>query len=88
MDTGLTHDGLMGILKRTFSQLSDYRIGQNITYAIEDAAAGTFGVFFTQSPSFLGYQRDMQRQKGRNNAQSLFGVDKIPSDNQIRKGAS
>lgn len=84
MSTGLTHDGLMGLLQRTFKQLPDNRIGQNTTYAIADAAAAAFGVFFTQSPSFLSYQRDMQRQKGHNNAQSLFGVEKIPSDNQIR----
>ncbi len=84
METGFTHAGLMEILQRTFKQLPDYRTGQNTRYAIGDAAAGAFGVFFTQSPSFLSYQRDMQRKNGQNNAQSLFGVEKIPSDNQIR----
>ena len=49
-----------------------------------DAAAGAFGIFFTQSPSFLAYQRDMERNKGKNNAASLFGVTQIPSDQQIR----
>jgi hypothetical protein len=37
-----------------------------------------------QAPSFLAHQRDMQRKKGQNNAQSLFGVERIPSDGQIR----
>jgi hypothetical protein len=37
-----------------------------------------------QSRSFLAHQRDMQRKKGQNNAQSLFGVEQIPSDGQIR----
>jgi hypothetical protein len=49
-----------------------------------DAALSAFAVFMTQAPSFLAQQRDMQRTKGRNNAQSLFGVHQIPSDNQIR----
>jgi hypothetical protein len=49
-----------------------------------DIALSAFAVFFLQSPSFLAYQRDMQRREGRNNAQSLFGVDRIPSDPQIR----
>ena len=84
METTVTYEGIMGVLQRRFGQLPDYRTGENITYGIEDAAASAFGVFFTQSPSFLSYQRDMQREKGRNNAQSLFGVKKIPSDNQIR----
>ena len=43
-----------------------------------------YGVFFTQSPSFLAYQREMRLHKGQDNAQSLFGVTEIPSDNQIR----
>ena len=51
---------------------------------MEDAALSALGVFFTQSPSFLSYQRTMTDTKGRNNAQSLFGVHQIPCDNQIR----
>lgn len=49
-----------------------------------DAALSAFSVFFMQSPSFLEYQRTMQKERGKNNAQSLFGVYQIPSDNQIR----
>jgi hypothetical protein len=37
-----------------------------------------------QSPSFLAHQRDMQRQRGQHNVQSLFGVERIPSDSQLR----
>jgi hypothetical protein len=74
----------MATLNTTLDGLPDYRTGQNLTYAIRDAALGAFSVFFTQSPSFLAYQRDMQHRKGRNNATSLFGLKKIPSDPQIR----
>jgi hypothetical protein len=48
---------------------------------MENAALSAFSVFFTQSPSFLAYQRTMEQ---TSNAQSLFGVHKIPSDNHIR----
>ncbi|MGH8524325.1 MAG: ISNCY family transposase [Gammaproteobacteria bacterium] len=41
-------------------------------------------MFFTQSPSFLAYQRDMAAHKGQSNAHTLFGLSQIPSDNQIR----
>lgn len=51
---------------------------------MEDAALSAFSVFFTQTPSFLAYQRMMEGSKGKSNAQSLFGVHKIPSDNHIR----
>jgi hypothetical protein len=51
---------------------------------MEDAALSAFATFFTQSPSFLDSQVRMQKQQGKNNAASLFGVLQIPSDNQIR----
>ena len=51
---------------------------------MEDAALSAFSVFFTQTPSFLAYQRMMEGSKGKSNAQSLFGVHQIPSDNHIR----
>ncbi|MDD1643488.1 MAG: ISNCY family transposase, partial [Methylococcaceae bacterium] len=50
---------------------------------MEDAALSAFSVFFTQSPSFLYYQRRMQKHCNRNNAQSVFGVHQIPSTSQI-----
>ena len=56
----------------------------NTRYTIQDAVLGAFGIFFTQSPSFLEYQRRLQHTTGHNNAQTLFGVEKIPCDNQIR----
>lgn len=37
-----------------------------------------------QSPSFLDHQTVLQESLGNNNAQGLFGVHQIPSDNQIR----
>lgn len=51
---------------------------------MEDAALSAFSIFFSQSPSFLDSQVRMQKQQGKNNAFSLFGVHEIPCDNQIR----
>jgi hypothetical protein len=80
----LSFDRLRSILVATVMHLPDHRTGPYRLYEIADAALGAFAVFFTQSPSFLAHQRDMQRRKGRNNAQSLFGVDQVPTDPQIR----
>lgn len=80
----LTFDWMVKQLRATFAGLPDYRQGQNTTYTIQDAAVGAFSVFFMQAPSFLAHQRAMQRKQGRNNAASLFGVEQIPSDPQIR----
>ena len=37
-----------------------------------------------QSPSFLDYQRTLEQTQGQSNAQTLFGIHPIPTDNQIR----
>jgi hypothetical protein len=70
--------------RTTIATFPDKRKGKNKHYALVDAALGAFAVFFTQSPSFLAYQRDMTARKGQSNAHTLFGLHDIPSDNQIR----
>jgi len=40
--------------------------------------------FFMQSSSFLVHQRLLESKKGRSNARSLFQIEQIPSDQQIR----
>ena len=78
-------------MRDTFRDLPDLRKGGNHQrYTLEDAALSAFAVFFTQSPSFLDYQVRMQKERGRNNAASLFGVhDSLrPADPQpARPGA-
>ena len=58
----LTFDKLVRLLHIRLDQLPDHRKGgNNTTYELKDAALGALAVFFTQSPSFLAYQRHMQR---------------------------
>ncbi len=80
----LTLEQLISRIKQSFNNFCDVRTGKNIQYDLVDAGMGAFSVFFTQSPSFLAYQEDIQRRKGHSNAESLFGMEQIPSDNQIR----
>jgi len=46
-------------LRSAISTFPDPRTGKNKHYTVRDAALGAFAVFFTQSPPFLAYQRDM-----------------------------
>ncbi|NJN86227.1 MAG: transposase [Leptolyngbyaceae cyanobacterium SL_7_1] len=75
---------MVSSFRQRLSLLPDKRTGKNTRYGMEDAALSAFSVFFTQTPSFLAYQRMMEGSKGKSNAQSLFGVHQIPSDNQVR----
>ena len=49
-----------------------------------DFGLSAFAMFFMQSASFLSFQRTLERGQGRSNCQTLFGIEKIPSDNYIR----
>ena len=80
----LTLDDITQQIRSTFAQFTDPRRGKNTRYTLVDAGLSAFSVFFMQSPSFLEYQRSLEQTQGKNNAQTLFGVHHIPSDNQIR----
>jgi hypothetical protein len=82
MTNALDFDALKGILQRRINQLPDHR--KPTHYPIKDATLGAFGIFYTQSPSFLDYQHHLQQSKGQNNACTLFGVEQIPCNNQVR----
>jgi hypothetical protein len=75
---------LLKELKRIFEELPDLRKGKNSQYEMADAGMGAFSVFFTQCASFLAHQEEMKRRKGSSNAESLFEMVNIPSDNHIR----
>ena len=77
-------DKLIKELSDSFEKLPDYRTGVNTRYEIKEAVVSAFGVFFTQSPSFLTWQRNLQKKKGKNNLLNLFKVRQIPTDPQIR----
>ena len=84
MTNPLRFEDLRAMLHQRVEQLPDCRKGRNTQYRMPDAALGAFGIFFTQSPSFLEYQRRLQEHQARNNAHTLFGVTQIPCDNHIR----
>lgn len=80
----LTFDDLVGDLRDLMRGFPDKRTGRNIKYRMEDVAAAAFSVFFTQSPSFRAHQTALSETQGLRNAQTLFGLRMIPTDNQIR----
>ena len=75
---------LVAELKELMRQFPDKRTGKNLVYRMEDAALGAFAVFYIQCPSFLAHQTLMQQASGKSNAQTLFGMQQIPTDNHIR----
>jgi hypothetical protein len=75
---------LLSGLKAVCAAFPDPRKGRGGNIAMADFGLSAFAMFFMQSASFLSFQRALEKGQGRSNCQSLFGVEKIPSDNDIR----
>ena len=84
MHENLRATKLIADLEGELEKVPEHRKGKNLRYELVDAGMAAFAVFFVQSPSFLAAQREMKGRKGRSNAEKLFGLREIPSDNQIR----
>lgn len=85
MTASLEVTDLLKFLSQELFDLPDKRkIGNNTKYLVKDAVMAAFSVFFTQSSSFLEHQLLMRSTKGKDNAKSLFFLQTIPCDNQIR----
>ena len=41
-------------------------------------------MFYMQSKSWLSFQQKMETSKGKSNMTTMFGVNKIPTDNLVR----
>ena len=77
-------DRLIASLRGCCQLLPDLRQGGGALYTMADIGLSAFSLFFMQSPSFLAHQRRLEEGQGRSNCQTLFGLDRIPSDNHIR----
>jgi hypothetical protein len=85
MKQRLSLEDIMLELDHRWSTAPDVRKqNNNMKYTISDGILAAFAVFFMQSSSFLAHQRLLESKKGRSNARSLFQIEEIPSDQQIR----
>jgi hypothetical protein len=76
---------LLNVLLSRIAHIQDPRQASNAQkYSLANVILGAFSVFFMQCDSFLEHQRQMGSREGKNNAQSLFGIDDIPTVPQIR----
>jgi len=75
---------LLEELKSVCGLFPDARKGRGGNIGMADFGLSAFSMFFMQSLSFLSFQRNLEKGHGRSNCQTLFGIEKIPSDNYIR----
>jgi hypothetical protein len=75
---------LVAGLRAVCAGFPDLRKGRRGNIAMADFGLSAFALFFMQSASFLAFQRGLEKGHGRSNCQTLFAIEKIPSDNYIR----
>lgn len=81
----LSFETLMAYVHRAIGQIKDPRQRSNATqYRLSDVILGAFSAFFMQCDSFLEHQRQLSSRCGHDNAQRLFGLNRVPTDAQIR----
>ncbi|MBS3947859.1 MAG: hypothetical protein KGZ57_06105 [Dethiobacter sp.] len=64
MSNPLGFNALTDALASVFDTQFDSRQANKTRHTLSDAGLAAFSVFFIQSPSFLAYQRDMEKRNG------------------------
>ena len=79
-----SYERCIGFVREAADGFPDPKTGGNTHPTIIDAVMSAFSVFFYQSASWLSCQRAMQGKLGKSNAQTLFGIQHVPTDNHVR----
>ncbi len=77
---------LISLLEYTshFDAITDHRQSKKCTYSQSDILMSAFACMYFQQPSLLEFQKQMEVDRHKNNLRTLFGVENIPQDSQLR----
>ncbi len=75
---------LLDSLGEAAREVPDLRQATKVSYSLEQCYRSAFALFFVQDPSLLEFQRRFQQQLQQNNLSTVFDVETIPSDTQLR----
>lgn len=77
----LNPDALFSTVRNSFLDIS-YPRGNNATFTLQDAAMSAFAMFSLKDASLL--QFDERRKCAAENLRTVFGIQSVPSDTQLR----
>jgi hypothetical protein len=72
-------------MSEIFRAIPDWRQAKKVDYSLHDALMSGFACMHFQDPSLLQFQIRMQEDQHRNNLRSLFEVENIPKETQMRE---
>lgn len=68
-----------------FESVPDWRQKNKVAISIHDAMLSGLACMYFQDPSLLQFQKRMQEEQNQNNLRTLFGVENIPKQTQMRE---
>ncbi|MFC1864071.1 hypothetical protein ACFL1Z_09000 [Thermodesulfobacteriota bacterium] len=80
----LSFGSLCNSLSSLFCDLPDRREPAKIDYSIHDAMMSGFACMYFQDPSLLQFQERLKETENRHNLETLFAVNNIPEQTQLR----
>ncbi len=81
----LSFTALRKSLSEHFRQIDDRRQSAKVDYSLHDCLMSGFAMMFFQDPSLLTFQQRLQDGIHKNNLTTVFAVDDIPKDTQMRE---
>jgi hypothetical protein len=80
----LRFPALLRCLAEHIDRITDTRQKAKVSYLLRDCYLSAFAMFYLQDPSLLEFQRRFQQSIQTNNLKTVFGVEQIPVDSQLR----
>jgi hypothetical protein len=80
----LSFAGLRKTIAKHFGQIDDQRQAGKVDFAIHDCLMSAFAMMLFQDRSLLSFQRRMEQRAELSNLKSVFDVQSIPKDTQMR----
>jgi len=75
---------LRKIISERLCETEDCRQQGKVDYTLHDCLMSAFAMMFFQDPSLLEFQRRMQESINHNNLKTIFNIEAIPKDTQLR----
>jgi hypothetical protein len=80
----LSFGALREAMSSHFRSIPDGRQGSKCSYALHDVLMSAFSCMYFQDPSWAQFQKRMEQAHNRSNLSTLFDVQAIPGDTQLR----
>jgi hypothetical protein len=84
MQRHLSFGSLRKTISHHFLNMSDHRDTERVNYSLHDVLMSGVAMMFYQDRSLLQFQRRLENTIHQNNLRTLFNVDVIPKDTQMR----